>query len=84
MIYCGRDPVTKFPRFIWRDGDRFLIILWGIDICGGEPKPVYLPLLRLWASGGIAYIEFPKFRFLFLRRYPWIWFEKAIEVEIEE
>jgi len=75
MIYCGRDPVVEFPHFVWRDGDRFLLILWGIDVYRGEgkdPKTVYLSLLSLYASGGIAYIEFPKTHIRFLRRFPWI------------
>ena len=74
---------NKFPYFIWRDRDRWFIFLWGIDT-EGEIKPLYLPLLRVWRSTGMLYIEFPKLRILLMQRKPYLYIERASKLAPRE
>lgn len=83
-ILKGRVKFKEFPIFRWRDGDRFIIRLWGINFMGERVEPVYISLLRLFRGGGYLAIETPAFIILLLNRRPWIIFEKASELEIKD
>ena len=83
MILKDRIKWKQFKRFVWRDGDRFLIILWGLNVSGGNVEPVYLALVHFWGGGGYWCLEFPKLLVVFRRRKPHIYFEWTNKVETE-
>jgi hypothetical protein len=77
-------PYKTFKRFIWLDGDKFLAILWGINVEGGQPEPIYRPFLRVWRTPGILYAEFPGVLLMLMKRKPFIYFERSNVVTLED
>ena len=87
MIYFDTGLKKSYKRFYWRQSDRYLVILWGFRVSLWNKliiEPVYLAMLRLWASAGILHIEFPWFHILLMRRKPWVWIRKVDHISIEE
>lgn len=83
-ILKDRIKWLQFPVIIWRDKDRFLEVLWGINVSGGKVEPVYLALVHFWGGGGYRCIELGKLLIMFRRRWPYIYIERTNKVEVEE
>ena len=87
MIYFDTGLKKSYKRFYWRHNDRYIVVLWGFQVSLTNViriEPVYLALLRLWASAGILHIEFPWFHILLMRRKPWVWIQKVNHATVEE
>lgn len=82
-VYIDRVAWRRYPRLIWRDGDRFVSILWGINISGGKVEPRYLALVHAWRGGGYAVIEFPMLLITIRRRTPYLTVEWTKKLEAE-
>lgn len=82
-----RDGVLKekIRRFFWRDENKFIITLSGINVLdNGEVEPVYQFLVEFWRQGGFWIIT-RKFLLIFATRYPFVIFKLADkDVEVLE
>lgn len=70
----------EFPKRRWRDDDKILSVLVGINISGETVEPLYKSLLRVWGRGtGNLYVEFPGVLIILMKRKPFIWIERRQE-----
>jgi len=83
-IFVDRVPYKKYPRFKWRDGNRLIIFLYGINIVWGDPIPYIEPVYRSLISFQTGLIETPWFIIYVFRSWPFIHIERPRGIKLED
>jgi hypothetical protein len=78
--YIDRLTYKEYPRFMWRDENRFIIFLWGINMAGGDIEPVFISLIRF----EVGVIETPWLLIHHSRRWPFIILQRSEGIRLED
>jgi len=81
-IFLEKKHIQDVPMIIWRDGQRILSYLWGINYIDDYGEGVYRTILQVWRSPGQLFIEVPNYLIILMSRYPYIHIEKSTSLEI--
>lgn len=83
-LFIERELKSQIPLVIWRDGDRILSVIWGVQYIQGTMEGIYRTILRTWRTPGLCFIEIPGLLIILMSRRPYIYFEKSKGLEIYE
>ena len=81
-LFLNKEQVQDVPSIIWRDKQRILSYLWGINYSNDHAEGIYRTILTVWRSPGQLFIEIPGYLIILMSRYPFAHVEKSEGLEI--